>query len=229
LFWNNHDQPRAISRFTDDDKYRDQSAKLLAMVEFGLKGTPYVYQGDEITMKNAYFTDISQYKDHESINAYNELIDKGVDKDLAIKILQQKSRENSRLPMQWNSSKYYGFTTGQPWLKPLHHDDYSVEKVLKMKNNVFNFYKALIFLRKNKVLLTDGAYKLLDSHDNSVYSYERFDDKGKILVMANFTGKAQKRDIEDGFNLILGNYENIQLNKGTVTLRPYESVMLETK
>jgi len=199
------------------------------MVEFGLQGTPYIYQGDEIAMKNAYFTDIKQYKDHESINAYNELIENGAGKDLAIKILQQKSRENSRLPMQWNSSKYYGFTTGQPWLKPLHHDDYSVEKVLKMKNNVFNFYKALIFLRKNKELLTDGTYKLLDSTDNSVYSYERFNDKGKILVMANFTEKAQERAIADGFDLLLGNYEGIELNDGTVTLRPYESVMLETR
>ena len=84
-------------------------------------------------------------------------------------------------------------------------------------------------MRKNKQVLTDGAYKLLDSHDNSVYSYERFDDKGKILVMANFTGETQERKVADGFNLILGNYDNIELNNGTVTLRPYESIMLENK
>lgn len=229
LFWNNHDQPRAISRFTDDDKYRDQSAKLLAMVEFGLQGTPYIYQGDEIGMKNAYFTDISQYKDHESINAYNEMISNGVDKKLAIKILQQKSRENSRLPMQWDSSKYYGFTTGEPWLKPLYHDDYSVEKVLKMKNNIFNFYRALIFLRKNKVLLTEGSYRLLNAQDNSVYSYERYDDKSKIIVMANFTDQEQRRPLLNGFNLLLGNYEGIEIDNGEVILRPYEAVMLEKK
>lgn len=229
LFWNNHDQPRAISRFTNDSKYRDQSAKLLAMVEFGLQGTPYIYQGDEIAMKNAYFTDISQYNDHESINAYDELIQKGVDKSLAIKILQQKSRENARLPMQWNSKRYHGFTSGQPWLKPEHHDDYSVEKVLKMKNNVFNFYRALIFLRKNKTLLTNGTYKLINSNDNSVYSYERANKKGKILVMANFTDQVQERKIAAGFDLLLGNYEGIKLNDRTVTLRPYESLMLESK
>ena len=229
LFWNNHDQPRAISRFTDDDKYRNQSAKLLAMVEFGLKGTPYIYQGDEIAMKNAYFTDIKQYNDHESINAYNELINNGVDKALAIKILQQKSRENARLPMQWNSTKNYGFTTGEPWLKPLHHDDYSVEKVLKMKDNVFDFYRALIFIRKHKEVLIDGDYKLLNPEDNSVYSYERFNEKRKILVMANFTAQEQKRTIPAGFDLVLGNYGGLQLDDETVTMRPYEALMLEKR
>ena len=229
LFWNNHDQPRAISRFTDDDKYRNQSAKLLAMVEFGLKGTPYIYQGDEIAMKNAYFTDIKQYNDHESINAYNELINNGVDKALAIKILQQKSRENARLPMQWDSTKNYGFTTGEPWLKPLHHDDYSVEKVLKMKDNVFDFYRALIFIRKHKEVLIDGNYKLLNPEDNSVYSYERFNEKRKILVMANFTAQEQKRTIPAGFDLVLGNYGGLQLDGETVTMRPYEALMLEKR
>lgn len=229
LFWNNHDQPRAISRFTNDDEYRDQSAKLLAMVEFGLQGTPYIYQGDEIAMKNAYFTDIKQYKDHESINAYHEMLKNGMSEDLALQILQQKSRENSRLPMQWDSTKYYGFTTGQPWLKPQHHDDYSVEKVLKTKNNIFNFYRALIFLRKHKTVLVDGEYKLLNPKDNSVYSYERFNNKRKILVMANFTEHAQERDVAAGFDLILGNYGDMQLNQGKITLRPYESVMLEKK
>lgn len=229
LFWNNHDQPRAISRFTDDDKYRNQSAKLLAMVEFGLKGTPYIYQGDEIAMKNAYFTDIKQYNDHESINAYNELINNGVDKALAIKILQQKSRENARLPMQWDSTKNYGFTTGEPWLKPLHHDDYSVEKVLKMKDNVFDFYRALIFIRKHKEVLIDGDYKLLNPEDNSVYSYERFNEKRKILVMANFTAQEKKRTIPAGFDLVLGNYGGLQLDDETVTMRPYEALMLEKR
>jgi Glycosidases len=141
--------------------------------------------------------------------------------------LQQKSRENARLPMQWNSQPNYGFTTGQPWLKPLHHDDYSVEKVLKMKNNVFDFYRALIFLRKHKQILINGQYKLLNSQDNSVYSYERINNKGKILVMANFTDQVQERKIATGFDLLLGNYEGIELNNETVTLRPYESVMLE--
>ncbi|GEO58981.1 alpha,alpha-phosphotrehalase [Companilactobacillus bobalius] len=229
LFWNNHDQPRAISRFTNDDEYRDQSAKLLAMVEFGLQGTPYIYQGDEIAMKNAYFTDINQYKDHESINAYHAMLKNGMSEDLALQILQQKSRENSRLPMQWDSSKYYGFTTGQPWLKPQHHDDYSVEEVLKTKNNIFDFYRALIFLRKHKTVLVDGEYKLLNPRDNSVYSYERFNNKRKILVMANFTEQTHERDVAAGFDLILGNYGDMQFNHGKVTLRPYESVMLEKK
>lgn len=229
LFWNNHDQPRAISRFTDDDKYRDQSAKLLAMVEFGLQGTPYIYQGDEIAMKNAYFTDIDQYKDHESINAYRAMLKNGMSEELAIEILQQKSRENSRLPMQWDSSKYYGFTTGEPWLKPQHHDDYSVEKVLQTKDNIFDFYRALIFLRKHKTVLVDGEYKLLNPKDDSVYSYERFNKKRSILVMANFTGHDQERDLATGFDLILGNYGDMQLNRGKIVLRPYESVMLEKR
>src|SRR5699024_1313905 len=138
-------------------------------------------------------------------------------------------RENSRLPMQWDSTKYYGFTTGQPWLKPQHHDDYSVEKVLKTKNNIFDFYRALIFLRKHKTVLVDGEYKLLNPKDNSVYSYERLNNKRKSLVMANFTEQAQERDVAAGFDLILGNYGDIQLNRGKRTLRPDESVRLDKK
>ena len=101
LFWSNHDQPRSISRFLDDGQYRDQSAKLLALVEFGLQGTPYIYQGEEIAMKNANFTSIDQYQDAESINAYHQMLADGISEDLVIKILQQKSRENCRIPMQW--------------------------------------------------------------------------------------------------------------------------------
>ncbi|WP_342743835.1 alpha-glucosidase [Lactobacillus terrae] len=133
LFWGNHDQPRAISRFLDDNKYREESAKLLALVEFGLQGTPYVYQGEEIAMKNAYFTDISQYNDPESINAYHELVEKGSSVQEAIEILQQKSRENSRLPMQWDSQKNYGFTTGSPWLKAINKDTQTVESEIEKK------------------------------------------------------------------------------------------------
>ena len=96
-----------------------------------------------------------------------------------------------------------------------------------MKNNVFDFYRALIFLRKHKQILINGQYKLLNSQDNSVYSYERINNKGKILVMANFTDQVQERKIAAGFDLLLGNYEGIELNNETVTLRPYESVMLE--
>lgn len=227
LFWNNHDQPRAISRFLNDNKYRDESAKLLAIVQFGLQGTPYIYQGEEIAMKNSYFTDIKQYKDHESINAYHDLIKNGTDKGTAIKVLQQKSRENARIPMQWNSSKNYGFTTGIPWLKAIKKDNYSVEAVRKSPNNTFEFYQRLIKLRKKNDTLIEGSYKLLDHDDNSVYSYVRSKGDNKVLIMANFTEEEQIRTIHSDYDLILGNYGDIDSNKNMVKLRPYEALMLE--
>ncbi|WP_125592701.1 alpha,alpha-phosphotrehalase [Companilactobacillus baiquanensis] len=227
LFWNNHDQPRAISRFLDDNKYRDESAKLLALVEFGLQGTPYIYQGEEIAMKNSYFTDIKQYKDHESINAYNDLLKKGTDKKTAIKILQQKSRENSRIPMQWDLSENYGFTKGMPWIKSFQKDNYSVKSVRSHSNNIFSFYQNLIKLRKTNKTLMEGSYKLLDPEDNSVYSYIRQKDDKRIMVIANFTEKEQKRTILNDCKLILGNYGNIRKTSNIVKLRPYEALMLE--
>lgn len=226
LFWTNHDQPRAISRFLNDTKYRSESAKLLALVEFGLMGTTFIYQGEEIAMKNAYFSDINQYNDRESINAYNHMLKDGISRDKAIQILQQKSRENCRIPMQWDNTVNHGFTTGTPWLKPILKDDFSVKDTLKQKNNVFNFYQKLIQLRKKEDILINGKYRVLEEDDESVFTYERFNGNRTIRIIANFTEEFQAREVPDNIDIIIGNYPEQRVENSMIKLQPYEAVMI---
>ncbi|MEJ1320935.1 alpha,alpha-phosphotrehalase [Latilactobacillus sakei] len=227
LFWSNHDQPRAISRFLDDGQYRDQSAKLLALVEFGLQGTPYIYQGEEIAMKNANFTSIDQYQDAESINAYHQMLADGISEDLAIKILQQKSRENCRIPMQWDMTANHGFTTGMPWLQPVVADDYSVATKAQAPDSVFAFYQQLVALRKTEPVLIEGQYQLLAPEDEAVYTYQRQLGDKKVRVIANFTDQTQQRANAAVKAVMMSNYPDQQLTTDQITLRPYEAVMLE--
>lgn len=227
LFWSNHDQPRAISRFLDDGQYRDQSAKLLALVEFGLQGTPYIYQGEEIAMKNANFTSIDQYQDAESINAYHQMLADGISEDLAIKILQQKSRENCRIPMQWDMTTNHGFTTGTPWLQPVVADDYSVATKAQAPDSVFAFYQHLVALRKTEPVLIEGQYQLLAPEDEAVYTYQRQLGDKKVRVIANFTDQTQQRANAAVKAVMMSNYPDQQLTTDQITLRPYEAVMLE--
>ncbi|SOB43515.1 alpha,alpha-phosphotrehalase [Latilactobacillus sakei] len=227
LFWSNHDQPRAISRFLDDGQYRDQSAKLLALVEFGLQGTPYIYQGEEIAMKNANFTSIDQYQDAESINAYHQMLADGISEDLAIKILQQKSRENCRIPMQWDMTANHGFTTGMPWLQPVVADDYSVATKAQASDSVFAFYQQLVALRKTEPVLIEGQYQLLAPEDEAVYTYQRQLGDKKVRVIANFTDQTQQRANAAVKAVMMSNYPDQQLTTDQITLRPYEAVMLE--
>lgn len=227
LFWSNHDQPRAISRFLDDGQYRDQSAKLLALVEFGLQGTPYIYQGEEIAMKNANFTSIDQYQDAESINAYHQMLADGISEDLAIKILQQKSRENCRIPMQWDMTANHGFTTGTPWLQSVVADDYSVATKAQAPDSVFAFYQQLVALRKTEPVLIEGQYQLLALEDEAVYTYQRQLGDKKVRVIANFTDQTQQRANAAVKAVMMSNYPDQQLTADQITLRPYEAVMLE--
>lgn len=227
LFWSNHDQPRAISRFLDDGQYRDQSAKLLALVEFGLQGTPYIYQGEEIAMKNANFTSIDQYQDAESINAYHQMLADGISEDLAIQILQQKSRENCRIPMQWDMTANHGFTTGTPWLQPVVADDYSVATKAQAPDSVFAFYQQLVALRKTEPVLIEGQYQLLAPEDEAVYTYQRQLGDKKVRVIANFTDQTQQRANTAVKAVMMSNYPDQQLTTDQITLRPYEAVMLE--
>ncbi|WP_455036864.1 alpha,alpha-phosphotrehalase, partial [Leptotrichia massiliensis] len=152
-FWNNHDQPRALSRFGNDKEYHSESAKMLAAVLHGLQGTPYIYQGEEFGMTNPYFDDISKYRDVESTNNYKILLNKGCSEEEAIEILMQKSRDNSRTPVQWNDSENAGFTTGTPWIGVAeNYKKINAEVALKDKNSVFYHYKKLIDLRRNEEL-----------------------------------------------------------------------------
>lgn len=229
LFWSNHDQPRAISRFLDDGQYRDQSAKLLALVEFGLQGTPYIYQGEEIAMKNANFTSIDQYQDAESINAYHQMLADGISEDLAIQILQQKSRENCRIPMQWDMTANHGFTTRTPWLQPVVADDYSVATKAQAPDSVFAFYQQLVALRKTEPVLIEGQYQLLAPEDEAVYTYQRQLGNKKVRVIANFTDQTQQRANAAVKAVMMSNYPDHQLTADQIILRPYEAVMLEVE
>jgi len=229
LFWTNHDQPRALARFMNDDTYRIESAKNLAITLFGLQGTTFIFQGEEIGMKDAYFNDISDYDDGESHGAYEMMINRGETPEHALAVLRQKSRDNSRLPMQWDRSKHYGFTNGTPWLRAPYVDDINVEAALKDKDSVFYTYQKLIKLRENESILIHGHFKLIDKNHDKIFAYERIEADKKIIVVSNFTADTvtfilADEAVEKG-KIIISNYSNVKLSRDLI-LRPYEALML---
>ena len=162
LFLGNHDQPRSVSRFGNDNPaYRETSAKMLATCLHMMQGTPYVYQGEELGMTNAHYNDISQYRDVESLNYYKILLDQGKTKEQALKVLAARSRDNSRTPMQWSDDKNAGFTEGTPWIEaPENYKEINAETELKDPDSIYSFYKKLIALRKEKDINSRGNYRI---------------------------------------------------------------------
>lgn len=227
LFWCNHDQPRIVSRFGDEGELRTTSAKMLAMLLHGMQGTPYIYQGEEIGMTNPNFATIEEYRDVESLNAYAELKEKGVSDELIIKILAQKSRDNSRTPVQWDSSKNAGFSTGTPWIDVArNYNEINVEQALADKNSVFYTYQALIALRKNLAVLTDGDYQDLLSQHPSVWAYQRTNATEKLTVVANLSAEKQVVRLETSGQILLNNYQNLAQVENGIELKPYQAVYL---
>jgi len=228
LFLNNHDQPRALSRFGDDKKYPKQSAKMLAALIHMMRGTPYVYEGEEIGMTNAYFTDIHQYVDVESTNIYNILLTQGKSKEEILHILQERSRDNSRTPMPWNDTENGGFTTGTPWLQLAgNYRQINVENARKDPDSVFYYYQKLIRMRKEMKVIQDGTYVPMLEDDPSVFAYERRLNEESLIVINNFYGKDVTVTVPDlhRYQLLLSNYPDSQI-KGELSLRPYESLIL---
>lgn len=230
LFLDNHDQPRAVSRFGDDrEEFREVSAKMLATFLHMLKGTPYIYQGEELGMTNAYFENISDYKDIESINAYNELTEAGlVEKDEMIKYLKLRSRDNARTPMQWDDSAYAGFTDGEPWIAVnKNYTQINAKAQVDDANSVFHYFKKLIQLRKDYPVIVHGKYQtLLAAHDN-IFAYKRNFEDQELVVMCNFTDKKLPcsliNNVETaGGTVLLSNYD--QQENGV--LNPYEAVVV---
>ncbi|EGW37694.1 alpha-glucosidase [Desulfosporosinus sp. OT] len=174
LFLNNHDQPRAVSRFGNDDTFRVRSAKMLATMLHTLQGTPYIYQGEEIGMTNVKFPDISYYRDIDTLNFYKEAIASGMKIEQVMDIIHERSRDNARTPMQWNNSEHAGFTAGKPWinLNP-NYPEVNVEDNLANPDSVFHYYRQLIKLRKEKAVLIYGDYRLLCPNDEHLYVYLR--------------------------------------------------------
>lgn len=235
-FWNNHDQPRALSRFGNDKEYHSESAKMLATVLHGLQGTPYIYQGEEFGMTNPYFDDISKYRDVESTNNYKILLNKGCSEEEAIEILMQKSRDNSRTPVQWNDSENAGFTSGTPWIGVSeNYKKINAEVALKDKNSVFYHYKKLIDLRRNEELMITGRYEDIDLENKSVYAYKRVGENGELVVISNFYEPEVEFELEgngvtglENAQVLLSNYETEpEIKDGKIILKPYESIIFK--
>lgn len=190
IFWCNHDQPRVVSRFGDDtsEEMRVQSAKMLAIALHMLQGTPYIYQGEEIGMTDPHFTSIEQYRDVESINAYHQLLSEGHSEVEVLEILGEKSRDNSRTPMQWNDNINAGFTTGKPWIDiPSNYRNINVEKAIQDKNSVFYTYQKLIQLRHTHDIITYGDIVPRYMDHDSLFVYERHYKGQQWLVIVNFS------------------------------------------
>ncbi|MBE7149111.1 alpha,alpha-phosphotrehalase [Bacillus mycoides] len=233
LFWCNHDQPRIVSRFGDDEKYRNESAKMLATAMHMLQGTPYIYQGEEIGMTNPKFESIEQYRDVESLNIYDIKLEEGLSKKEIIGILKQKSRDNSRTPMQWNEEVNSGFTTSTPWISVAENfKEINVEKALEDRESVFYHYKKLIELRKKYDVLTEGEYAILDGNHPSIWAYTRTVNNEVLLVINNFYGEeitysAPVNVHLDGMKqeVLLSNYKDSSKDITNLNLRPYESIV----
>lgn len=224
LYWDNHDQPRAVSRFGNDGPmYREVSAKMIATCLHMMKGTPYIYQGEEIGMTNAYFKSIDDYQDIEVLNAYKELVQGGfMEEEDFLDCLKAVSRDNARTPMQWDDSENAGFTTGTPWLKV--NENYhmiNAKAALADKNSVFYYYQKLIQLRKSYDVIIDGVFVGLLKDNDDIYAYERRLGDQRLLVACNFTGNEVPCDLFQGVSgeELISNYK---CHKDGV-LKPYEA------
>lgn len=233
VFWCNHDQPRPVSRFGDEGKYWKESAKMLATIIHGLRGTPYIYQGEEIGMTNTDFTDISQFRDVESLNHYEILQQKGLSKEDAFRIIQIHSRDNGRTPMQWNGENHGGFTKGMPWIGV--NENYSkinAQSQLHDETSIFNYYKKLVALRKELDIIAYGDIRPLDVRHPSIIAYERIYGEEKMLVVCNFYKTEVVWDSGmdlKGFETLLGNYSEQKIEESKISLKPYEAMMLYRK
>ncbi|MRH43878.1 alpha,alpha-phosphotrehalase [Aquibacillus halophilus] len=233
LFWCNHDQPRVVSRFGDDQRYHNKSAKMLATTIHMMKGTPYIYQGEEFGMTNPNFNDIEDYRDVESLNMYNMKKQEGMSDQAIIEILKQKSRDNSRTPVQWNDNTNAGFTNGTPWINIAeNYKEVNAEQAIAEKDSIFYHYQRLIRLRKEYDVVTDGDYQLILGGQDDTFAYVRSNKKEKLLVINNFYGRETSFELPDTVNingytskLLLSNYHDSSDEIKHKRLRPYESIV----
>ena len=233
LFWENHDQPRSVSRYADDSaKYHDVSAKMLATCIHMMQGTTYVYQGEELGMTNVPFTSIDQFRDLDSINAYRELVEEQhvFTAEEMMRYLCRKSRDNARTPFQWDDSAYAGFSTVEPWImvNP-NYKEINAKKQVDDPESVFNYYRKLIALRKEKEIIVYGTYDLLLPESEEIYMYTRTLGEEKLLVVCNFSEKEVAVEIPEEFrkgSYLIANYPEGEI-KEQMTIRPYEAFVLE--
>lgn len=233
LFWCNHDQPRVVSRFGDDKNYWKKSAKMLGTVVHMLRGTPYIYQGEEIGMTNAYFDTISQYKDVESINYHKILIDSGLSDEEAMKIVMERSRDNGRTPMQWSDEINSGFSKGTPWIESIkNYKEINVKNQIDDEDSIFNYYRKLIALRKEHRVIALGKTIPLAENDKNVYMFKRVLENEELLVVTNFYNVECSIELNfeiEGYECILSNNgEKVTLEKN-LKLQPYDALVFLKK
>jgi oligo-1,6-glucosidase len=231
LYMNNHDQPRMVSRFGDDQQYRLESAKMLGTLLHTLQGTPYVYQGEEIGMTNVKFDSIEQYQDIETHNMYNEKVhQEGQDPAKVMQSIYIKGRDNARTPMQWDDSPNAGFTTGKPWLavNP-NYQQINAKQAVGDPNSIYNYYKRLIQTRRDNLVLIYGEFDELLVDSEVFYAYTRTLGEERALVVLNFTGGEQRFELPEvvayaGTQLLISNYEvDPAQDIKSFTARPYEA------
>lgn len=232
LYLSNHDQPRCLSRFgNDSEQYWEISAKMLGTCTHMMQGTPYIYQGEELGMSNAYFNSIDDYRDIESINAYHDLIENcGVSESEMMGYLKRISRDNARTPMQWDDGFNAGFTTGTPWIKVnSNYTKVNAKKQVGNPDSVFSYYKELIKLRHENEIIVYGTYELLEPEDEKLFIYKRTLNQKRLMVICNFTDQdvlmpeSVKKQIPENAEILISNYvENLNH-----LLRPYEAVVYQ--
>lgn len=231
LFWCNHDQPRIVSRFGNEQQFHHASATCWAMILYGMQGTPYIYQGEEIGMLNPHFNSIDQYRDIESLNIYHEKIAQGMSEKDILAILAQKSRDNSRTPMQWDDSSFAGFSTYTPWISVANnYKSLNVKNALVDKTSIFYFYQRLIKLRKRYEVIIEGDYHDLLPDSNAIWLYQRHYKQMKLTVVANLTDKKQSLtnpiDCNKDTKVICQNYSENEITSTIFELLPYQAYYL---
>ncbi|MCI9104898.1 MAG: alpha,alpha-phosphotrehalase [Lachnospiraceae bacterium] len=231
LFWCNHDQPRIISRLGNEGRFWKESAKMLAAAIHLMRGTPYIYQGEEIGMTNPHYQNISQYQDVESLNYYRILLEQGKTEAEAMSVLAARSRDNSRTPMQWSAEENGGFTKGTPWIEMAdNYPEIYVEKQIADPDSVYSFYKKLIKLRKEKMVISEGRIVFLERDNPDILAYQRCYEEEKLVAFYNLTDAETTVLLEApwmNYRKLLGNYEDSQQSGRELGLRPYEVVVLE--
>ena len=232
LYWENHDQPRSVSRFgNDSDEYREISAKMLATCIHMMQGTPYVYQGEELGMTNCPFNTLDNFRDLESINAFHELTEQGkmTEEDMMAAI-GYKGRDNARTPMQWDDSAYAGFSTANPWImvNP-NYTKINAKDQINREDSVFKYYQKLIKLRHESELIVYGTYDLILGDDKDIYAYIRTLGDEKLIVYCNFSENTREVELPEEFTngkVLISNYIDAKVNH-KITLRPYEAIVIQ--
>lgn len=230
LFWQNHDQPRCVSRYGNDDVYRERSAKMLATCLHMMQGTPYVYQGEELGMTNVPFESVEDFRDLDSINAYHELVEdkKVFSREEMLHYLRYKSRDNARTPFQWDDGENAGFTEGEPWImvNP-NYNEINAKEQREREDSVFRYYQKLIRLRKENLVIVYGSYDLLLPDSREIYAYTRTLGEEKLLVLCNYSAEEQQVERPEEFQdseVMIANCK-IMVKENTVILPPYGAVV----